>query len=99
MMQDSKRALGFNYKRRIEQSKFFDSLKNVKNLVLSNGCELVRNVIQWDLNSFFFQKLTKIAQRPGALLPDPHSHLQLGAPPPDPVCETFEYTSLLTHVS
>ena len=27
----------------------------------------MRNVIQWDLNSFFFQKLTKIAQRLGAL--------------------------------
>ena len=33
---------------------------------------------------FFFQKLTKIAQRLGALPPDPHSHRQLGALPPDP---------------
>ena len=81
-MQDSKRVLGFNCKRRIEKLNFFDWLSNVKNLVLSNGSELVRNVIQWDLNSFFFQKLTKIAQRLGAL-------------PPDPVCDTFEYTSLL----
>ena len=35
-------------KRRIEQLKFFDWLSNVKNLVLSNGCEHVENVIQWD---------------------------------------------------
>ena len=35
-------------KRRIEQLKFFDWLSNVKNLVLSNGCEHVQNVIQWD---------------------------------------------------
>ena len=33
----------------------------------------MQNVIQWNLNNFFFQKLTKIA----------------------PVCDTFEYTSLL----
>ena len=83
-MQDSKRVLGFNCKRRIEQLIFFDWLSNVKNLLLSNGCELVRNMIQRDLKSFFFQKLTKIAQRLGALPPDPHSHRRLGAPPPDP---------------
>ena len=71
-------------KKRIEQLNFFDWLSNVKNLVLSNGCEHMRNVIQWDLNSFFFQKLTKIPQRLGALPPDPHSRRQLGAPPPDP---------------
>ena len=46
--QDSKRVLGFNCKKRIEQLNFFDWLLNVKNLVLSNGSELVRNVIQWD---------------------------------------------------
>ena len=51
--------------------KIFRLALNVKNLVLSNGCEHVRNVIQWDYNSFFFQKLTKIAQRLGALPPDP----------------------------
>ena len=45
---------------------------------------LLRNVIQWDLNSFFFQKLTKIAQRLGAFPPDPHSHRRMGALPPDP---------------
>ena len=35
-------------KRRIELLNFFDWLSIVKNLVLSNGCEHVRNVIQWD---------------------------------------------------
>ena len=35
-------------KRRIEQLNFFDWLSNIKNLVLSNDCEHVRNVIQWD---------------------------------------------------
>ena len=95
IMQDSKRFLGFNCKKRIEQLNFFDWLWNVKNLVLWNGSELVRNVIQWDLNSFFFQKLTKIAQRLRALPPDPHSHRRVGALPPDPVSDTFEYTSLL----
>ena len=52
-------------KRRIEQLNFFDWHSNVKNLVLSNGCEHVRNVIQWDQNSPFFQKRTKIALRLG----------------------------------
>ena len=32
--------------KRIEQLNFFDWLSNVKNLVLSNGCKHVRNVIQ-----------------------------------------------------
>ena len=59
IMQDSKPVLGFNCKRRVEQLNFFDWLSNVKNLVLSNGCELVRNVIQRDLNSFFSKKLQK----------------------------------------
>ena len=48
----------------------------------------MRNVIQWDLNSFFFQKLTKIAQTPivtGGW----------GLCPQTPVSDTFEYTSLL----
>ena len=93
-MQDSKRVLGFNCKRRIEQLNFFDWLSNVKNLVFWNGSELVRNVIQWDLNSFI-SKNTKIAQRVEALPPDPHSHRRLGAPPQTPVCDTFECTSLL----
>ena len=71
-------------KKWIEQLNFFDWLSNVKNLVLSNGCEHVRNVIQWDKNNFFSQKPTKIAQGLGASPPDPHSHRQLGALPPDP---------------
>ena len=94
-MQYSKRVLGFNCKKRIEQLNFSDWLWNVKNLVLWNGSELVRNVIQWDLNSFFFQKLTKIAQRLGALPPDPYSHRRLGLCPQTPVSDAFEYTSLL----
>ena len=48
-MQDFNRVLDFNCKhKRIEQLNFFDWISNVKNLVLSNGCEHVRNVIQWD---------------------------------------------------
>ena len=39
---------GVASKRRIEQLNVFDWLSNVKNLVLLNGCEHVRNVIQWD---------------------------------------------------
>ena len=92
-MQNSKRVLGFNCKRRIEQLNFFDWLWNVKNLVLWNGCELVQNVIQWDLNSFFSKNLNRSAA--GGLPPVPHSHRRLGDPPQTPVCETFEYTSLL----
>ena len=34
-------------KRRNKQRDFFNWLSNVKNLVLSNGFEYVRNVIQW----------------------------------------------------
>ena len=37
----------------------------------------MRNAIQWDLNSFFFQKLTKIAQLLGALPPVLHSYRRL----------------------
>ena len=50
IMQDFKRVVDFNIasKRRLEQLKFFDWFSNVKNLVLSNGSEHVRNVIQWD---------------------------------------------------
>ena len=80
-MQDFKRILNlFASKRRIEQLDFFDWLSNIKNLVLSSDCEHVRNVIQWDQNSFFFQKLTKITQRLGALPTDPHCNRWLGAP-------------------
>ena len=65
-MQDLKRVLGLKLqgKRRIKQFNFFNWLSNVKNLVLSNGSEHLRNVIQWHENSFFYQKNTK--NRPGA---------------------------------
>ena len=46
-------------KRRIEQLNYFDWLSNDKNLVLSNGFDHVRNVIQWDLNRFFSKILQK----------------------------------------
>ena len=55
----------------------------------------MRNVIQWDLNSFFFQKLTKIAQRLGALPQTPIAIGGWGLCPQTPVSDTFEYTSLL----
>ena len=38
----------------------------------------------------FSKKLQKIAQRPGALPPDPQSHRRLGPRPQTPVCDTFE---------
>ena len=80
IMQDSKPVLGFNCKRRIEQLNFFDWLSNLKNLLLSNDCELVRNVIQRDLNSFFFPKTYKNLPAAGGF----HSHRRLGALPPNP---------------
>ena len=47
-MQDFKRILDLNAsKRNTEQFNLFNWLSNVKNLVLSNGSEYVRNVIQW----------------------------------------------------
>ena len=49
IMQDFKRVLDLiASKRRIEQLNFFNWLSNVKNLVVSSGCEHVRNVIQWN---------------------------------------------------
>ena len=57
-----------------------------------NTCEMWSNGIKI---AFFFQKLIKIAQRLGALPPDPHSHPRQGLRPKTPVCETFEYTSFL----
>ena len=58
--------------------------------MLSNGSERLRNAIQWHLNSFFSEKLQKIAQQLEASPPDPQNLRRLGAPPPDPVCDTFE---------
>ena len=49
IIQDFERVLDFNCKyskRRIEQLNFFGWFLNVKNLVLSNGCEHVQNVIR-----------------------------------------------------
>ena len=54
-----------------------------------NTCEMWSNGIKM---AFFFQKLIKIAQRLGALPPDPH--IAFGGPQ-TPLCDTFEYTSLL----
>ena len=46
-MQDFKRVMDLiASKRKIEQCNFSNWLSNVKNLVLSNGSEHVRNVIQ-----------------------------------------------------
>ena len=70
-MQDFKRVLGFNCKKRIEQLNFFDWLWNAKKLVLWNGSKLVRNVIQWDLNSFFFPKTYKNRPAAGGFAPRP----------------------------
>ena len=100
IMQDSKRVLGFNCDRRIEQINFFNLLGNVKNLVLSNGCEHVRNVIQWDLNSFFFPKTHKNRPAAGGFAPKPSiATAGRGLRPQTPICKTFECTSSLTHVS
>ena len=47
-MLDFKHVLDLNCKQKEdEQLNFFNWLSNVKNLVLSNGFEHVRNVIQW----------------------------------------------------
>ena len=94
-MQDSERVLGRDCKRRIEQLNFFDSLSNVKNLVLWNGSELVQNVIQWDLNSFFSQNLQKSPSGWGQSPQIPITTGGWGLCPQTPVCDTFEYTSLL----
>ena len=64
-MQNFKRVLNLDIarKRRTEQLNFLTWLSNVKNVVLSNGYEYKRNVIQWYQNSFFSKNLRKIAQR------------------------------------
>ena len=55
-MQDFKRVLDLNCKQKgTEQLNFFTRLSNVKNLVLLNGSEYVRNAIQIKSNSFFFK--------------------------------------------
>ena len=56
-MQGFKRVLELNCKqKKPEQLIFFSRLSNVKNLVLSNVFEYLRNVIQWYKNSFFSKK-------------------------------------------
>ena len=52
-----------------------------------NMCEMLFNGIKI---AFFSKKLQKIAQQPEASPPDPQSLRPLRAPPPDPVCDTFE---------
>ena len=94
-MQDSKRVLGFNCKRKIEQRNFFDRLWIVKNLVFWKGSELVRNVTQWDLNGFFSKNLQKSPSGWGLCSQTPIATGGRGLRPQTPVCDTFEYTSLL----
>ena len=69
-------------RKRIEKLNFsIRWLSNVKNRVLSNGCEQVRNVIKI---AFFFQKLTKIVQLLEALPRIPIATGGLGLRPQDP---------------
>ena len=49
-------------KMRIKQFNFFTWLSNVKNLVLWNGSEHVRDVIQWHQKRFFSKELQKIVK-------------------------------------
>ena len=51
------------------------------------------------LKELFSKKLQKIAQRLGAGPPVPQSLQRLGAPSPDPMCDTFELHKLSQHVS
>ena len=72
----------------MQNSLFFQKLifpKTYKIAYFSNYLNLQNSLSYiYIINSLFFQKLTKIAQRLGALPPDPHSHRRLGAQPPDP---------------
>ena len=61
-----------------------------------NTCKMWFNGIKI---AFFSKKLQKIAQRLGAGPPVPQNLLRLGAPPPDPMCDTFELHKLSQHVS
>ena len=88
-------------KRRIEQINFFDWLRNVKNLVLWNRYKLVRSLIQWDLNSFFFPKTQKSPSGWGLFPQTPIDTGGWGLRRPDPCLWNVwvAYTSLLTHAS
>ena len=57
---------------------------NVKDLVLSNYSKNARNVIQWHLNTYFFQKFTKSCPAVRGFAPTPPSVIRLS------------YTRLLT---
>ena len=71
IMQDFKRVWTLiARKRRIEQLNFSDWLSNVKNVVLSNGFEHVRNVIQW-FKKLFFPKTYKNRSAAGGFAPKP----------------------------
>ena len=68
-MQDFKRVLDLTWSK---ERDFFNWFSNIKNFVLSNGSENMRNVIRIALKKpFFSKKLQKIAQRLGALPPYP----------------------------
>ena len=57
---------------------------NVKDLVLSNYSKNAQNVIQWHLNTYFFQKFTKSCPAVRGFAPTPPSVIRLS------------YTRLLT---
>ena len=64
---------------------FFNWLSNLKNLVISNGCKNLRNIIQMVFKWLFFpRKITK--NRPAA-------------GPYTPVCNTFGLNKFAHHVS
>ena len=56
----------------------------------------MRNVIQWDLNSFFSKNLQKSPSGWGLCPQTPIAIGGWGLCPQTPVSDTFEYTSLLT---
>ena len=76
---------------RSKERELFNWLSNLKNVALSNDSENMRNVIQMVLKeSFFSKKIQKIAQRLDTSPSDSYSVRRLVAPPPGPVCDTFE---------
>ena len=52
--------------------------------MLANGSKHVRNVIQWQQNSCFFQKITKNRQTAGGLALKPSKPPAAGGPAPRP---------------
>ena len=61
-----------------------------------NTCEMLFNGIKI---AFFSKNLQNLAKRMGASPPDPQSLWPLGAPLPDPVCDTFELDWLSQNAS